>query len=480
MRSGDGLCDYNVVRQVVADGRDRVSDLIGYGVRFVTEQGSDRLSLGKEGGHSHRRVAHAYDLTGKEIETALLHQVKHHNNIILLENHTAIDLLVRGSDDQRHCFGAYVIGPNDAIEAYTSRFTILCTGGAGKVYLYTSNPDIATGDGVALAYRAGADIANMEFVQFHPTCLFHPQAKNFLISEAVRGEGARLLDSQGRPFMHTYDERGELATRDIVARSIDQEMKESGADCVFLDLRHMKRAFIKQRFPTIYARCLTYNIDITKDLLPVVPAAHYLCGGVLVNREGLTSIGSLLALGEVSCTGLHGANRLASNSLLEAVVYAEKAAAYCLEEIKNHGPGETVTAPPWHPGESEELDEEVLISHNWDIIRRIMWNYVGIVRSEKRLTLARQRLTEVVAEIEDHYRSHHVSKNMIELRNIGHVALLIVESARLRSESRGLHFCLDHPEKSNDFLHWTVLTRRPSGPPWDFTVNKLPFALPPE
>lgn len=479
LRSGDGLCDYNVVRQVVADGRDRVSDLIGYGVRFVTEQGSDRLSLGKEGGHSHRRVAHAYDLTGKEIETALLHQVKEHNNIILLENHTAIDLLVRGEGGDRHCFGAYVIGPKDTIEAYTARFTILCTGGAGKVYLYTSNPDIATGDGVALAYRAGAAVANMEFVQFHPTCLFHPQAKNFLISEAVRGEGARLIDRQGQPFMHKYDERGELATRDIVARSIDQEMKESGADCVFLDLRHMEPGFIKQRFPTIYERCLTYGIDITKDLLPVVPAAHYLCGGVLVDRHGLSSIRSLLALGEVSCTGLHGANRLASNSLLEAVVYAEKAAAFCLEQkTKSSDSPWQGSTPQWHPGESEELDEEVLISHNWDVIRRIMWNYVGIVRSEKRLTLAKQRLVEVVAEIEDHYRSHHVSKNMIELRNIGHVALLIVESASLRSESRGLHFCLDHPEKSSDFLHWTVLTRRHGGAPWDFTVKNLPFTRP--
>jgi L-aspartate oxidase len=479
LRSGDGLCDYTVVRQVVSAGQERIADLIGYGVRFVTEKGSDRLSLGKEGGHSHRRVAHAYDLTGKEIETALLYQVKHHKNIILLENHTAVDLLVRGEEENRRCFGAYVIGPDDRVAPYTSRYTVLCTGGAGKVYLYTSNPDIATGDGVALAYRAGADIANMEFVQFHPTCLFHPQAKNFLISEAVRGEGARLLDGEGRQFMHKYDKRGELATRDIVARSIDREMKESGADCVFLDLRHMESSFIKQRFPTIYERCLSYGIDVTKDLLPVVPAAHYLCGGVLVNHEGLSSIGSLLALGEVSCTGLHGANRLASNSLLEAVAYAEKAAAYCLEERESDNRVWETSAPQWYPGESEELDEEVIISHNWDIIRRIMWNYVGIVRSEKRLALAKKRLVEVVAEIEDHYRSHHVSKNMIELRNIGHVSLLIVESARLRKESRGLHFCLDYPEKSKDFLHWTVLRRHHDGEPWEFSEKKVPFTLAP-
>jgi L-aspartate oxidase len=279
--------------------------------------------------------------------------------------------------------------------------------------------------------------------------------------------------------MHKYDKRGELATRDIVARSIDREMKESGADCVFLDLRHMEPGFIKRRFPTIYERCLKYGIDITKDLLPVVPAAHYLCGGVLVNRHGLTSIRSLLALGEVSCTGLHGANRLASNSLLEAVAYAENAASYCLEQRDGDGQVWEGSVSQWYPGESEELDEEVLISHNWDIIRRIMWNYVGIVRSEKRLALAKQRLAEVVAEIEDHYRSHHVSKNMIELRNIGHVALLIVESARLRRESRGLHFCLDHPEKSDDFLHWTVLKRHREGEPWDFSVKKMPFTLAP-
>lgn len=479
LRSGDGLCDYDVVRQVVSAGRERIADLIGYGVRFVTEEGSDRLSLGKEGGHSHRRVAHAYDLTGKEIETALLYQVKNHNNIILLENHMAIDLLVSGDGEMRRCFGAYVIGPDDRVASYTSRYTVLCTGGAGKVYLYTSNPDIATGDGVALAYRAGADVANMEFVQFHPTCLFHPRAKNFLISEAVRGEGARLLDGRGRQFMKKYDKRGELATRDIVARSIDREMKESGAECVFLDLRHMEPDFVKHRFPTIYERCLGYNIDITKDLLPVVPAAHYLCGGVLVNRHGVSSIGSLLALGEVSCTGLHGANRLASNSLLEAVAYAERAASFCVEGSGSDNRLWESSVSQWQPGECEELDEEVLISHNWDIIRRIMWNYVGIVRSEKRLTLAKQRLAEVVAEIEDHYRSHHVSKNMIELRNIGHVALLIVESARLRRESRGLHFCLDYPEKSTDFLHWTVLKRLQGGEPWEFSVKKVQFTSAP-
>jgi L-aspartate oxidase len=478
--SGDGLCDYEVVAQVVSSGRARVFDLINYGVDFATEQGSDRLSLGQEGGHSHRRVAHAYDLTGREIETALLHKVNNHNNIILLENHTAVDLLVNGTGGDRRCFGAYVMGPEGQIEAYTARFTVLCTGGAGKVYLYTSNPDIATGDGVALAFRAGAEIANMEFVQFHPTCLFHPQAKNFLISEAVRGEGARLLDHQGYPFMHKYDERGELATRDIVARSIDREMKESGADCVFLDVRSMNSSFIKKRFPTIYQRCLSYGIDITKDLLPVVPAAHYLCGGVRVNRYGQSSIQSLLALGEVSCTGLHGANRLASNSLLEAVVYAEQAASYCLAKKKDDDQRWTESVPQWCSGESEALDEEILISHNWDIIRRIMWNYVGIVRTEKRLALAKQRLLEVVQEIEDHYRSHYLSKNMIELRNIGHVALLIVESARLRAESRGLHFCIDHPEKSNDYMHWTILTRRQGGMPWDFLIKTFRFTQPPK
>ncbi|WP_284152422.1 L-aspartate oxidase [Desulfofustis limnaeus] len=479
LRSGDGLCDVAVVREVVKAGHDRVLDLINYGVDFVRENDSNRLSLGREGGHSHRRIAHAYDLTGKEIERALLERVNNHNNIILLENYVVLDLLVEKgrSGTEAVCRGAYVLSEDQQVIVFESCFTVLCTGGSGKVYLYTSNPDIATGDGVAIAFRAGAKIANMEFVQFHPTCLYHPQAKNFLISEAVRGEGARLVNGKGISFMEKYDSRGELATRDIVARSIDQELKESGDDCVFLDLRELGVDFIKRRFPTIYARCLSYGIDISKDLLPVVPAAHYQCGGVLVDTWARTSLANLLAIGEVACTGLHGANRLASNSLLEAVVYAERAAQYCLENLYKIR-GKTVEAE-FHSYDSlphKVMGEEILISHNWDIIRRIMWNYVGIVRSEKRLSLAKKRLTEILSEIEDHYVTHRVSKNMVELRNIGHVAHLIVESARLRKESRGLHFCVDFPEKKETYRHWTVLTRKDKGKPWDMISTQTRFS----
>lgn len=479
LRSGDGLCDVNVVREVVKAGHDRVVDLINYGVDFVRENKGNRLDLGREGGHSHRRIAHAYDLTGKEIERALLERVNQHNNIILLENHVVLELLVEdgGSGTGTVCRGAYVLSADQQVVVFNACFTILCTGGSGKVYLYTSNPDIATGDGVAVAFRAGAKIANMEFVQFHPTCLYHPQAKNFLISEAVRGEGARLVNGKGVSFMKKYDSRGELATRDIVARSIDQELKESGDDCVFLDLRELGTDFVKQRFPTIYARCLSYGIDIGKDLLPVVPAAHYQCGGVLVDTWARTSLVNLLAIGEVACTGLHGANRLASNSLLEAVVYAERAAQYCVENVhKLRGEMFEAGAPPSDSLSPEVMDEEILISHNWDIIRRIMWNYVGIVRSEKRLSLAKQRLTEILSEIEEHYAAHRVSKNMVELRNIGHVAHLIVESARLRKESRGLHFCIDYPEKKETDRQWTVLTRKDKGKPWDMVSSQTRFS----
>ena len=479
LRSGDGLCDVNVVREVVKAGHDRVIDLVNYGVDFVRENNGNRLDLGREGGHSHRRIAHAYDLTGKEIERALLERVNQHNNIILLENHVVLDLLVEdgGSGTGTVCRGAYVLSADQQVVVFQSCFTILCTGGSGKVYLYTSNPDIATGDGVAVAFRAGAKIANMEFVQFHPTCLYHPQAKNFLISEAVRGEGARLVNGKGVSFMEKYDSRGELATRDIVARSIDKELKESGDDCVYLDVRELGADFVKQRFPTIYARCLSYGIDIGKDLLPVVPAAHYQCGGVLVDTWARTSLVNLLAIGEVACTGLHGANRLASNSLLEAVVYAERAAQYCVENVhKLRGKMFEVGMAPYDSGPPEVMDEEILISHNWDIIRRIMWNYVGIVRSEKRLSLAKQRLTEILSEIEEHYVAHRVSKNMVELRNIGHVAHLIVESARLRKESRGLHFCIDYPEKKETYRHWTVLTRKEKGKPWDLVSTQARFS----
>lgn len=476
LESGDGLCDTAIVDMVVRNGQSRVKDLVNYGVGFVRNEQTGDLSLGREGGHGHRRVAHAYDLTGREIERALLNQVKNDPNIILLENHVVVDLLVRDKNGVRICFGAYVMMGKDDVVPFTAGVTVLCTGGAGKVYLYTTNPDIATGDGVAMAERAGASVANMEFVQFHPTCLFHPLAKNFLISEAVRGEGAILVTANGQRFMEKYDSRKELATRDKVARSIDQVMKESGEDCVYLDISHKDPAFVKKRFPAIYGKCLEYGLDITKGPIPVVPAAHYLCGGVLVNEWGNTTISGLMALGETSCTGLHGANRLASNSLLEAVVFAEKAAEFCQHSsAKQSRQNLESDVDSWHHGEANKLEEAVLISHNWDLIRRIMWNYVGIVRTVKRLKLAKTRLTDISEEIEEHYRAYYVSDHMVELRNISHVALMIVECALLRKESRGLHYCLDHSDKKERYRYWQTLQRLPGENPWQFRNKRVFF-----
>ncbi|NNK94048.1 MAG: L-aspartate oxidase [Desulfobacterales bacterium] len=474
--SGDGLCDPAIVEMVIKNGKSRVTDLINYGVGFVRDERTGKLSLGREGGHGHRRVAHAYDLTGREIERALLAQVKDNPNIILLEDHVVVDLLVRDSNGARICVGAYVMLEEDKVVPFTAQVTVLCTGGAGKVYLYTTNPDIATGDGVAMASRAGASVTNMEFVQFHPTCLFHPLAKNFLISEAVRGEGAILVTAEGQRFMEKYDSRKELATRDKVARSIDQIMKESGNDCVYLDISHKDSRFIQKRFPAIYGKCLEYGIDITKDPIPVVPAAHYLCGGVLVDTWGNTTIAGLMALGETSCTGLHGANRLASNSLLEAVVFAEKAAEYCQQSRAGGLSQENVfDVDSWHYGEANRLEEAVLISHNWDLIRRVMWNYVGIVRTVKRLKLAKTRLTDISEEIEEHYRAYYVSDHMVELRNISHVSLMIVECALMRKESRGLHYCLDYRKRKDGDRYWQTLRRLPNGSPWQFHGEKLRF-----
>jgi L-aspartate oxidase len=470
--AGDGLCSQQVVRDVVSAGRERVEDLIQIGVEFVESTESNGLSLGREGGHSCRRVAHSYDLTGRAIEQALLARVREHANITVLEDCMAVDLLISRDESELQCFGAYIMPESGVVYPIKSDITVISTGGAGKVYLYTSNPDIATGDGVAMAYRAGADIANMEFVQFHPTCLFHPSAKNFLISEAVRGEGAVLIDKSGKRFMNKYSREGELATRDRVALSIDKELKESGEQCVYLDISHKNAPFIRQRFPSIYEMCLSYNIDITCDPIPVVPAAHYMCGGILVDQWGNTTIGGLMALGEASCTGLHGANRLASNSLLEAVVYAEKAARYCAENRLNN-PKRGIKPDEWTVGQAEPLTEAVLINHNWDAIRRTMWNYVGIVRNVKRLTLAQQRIRQISHDIDVLYRSHHVNQDLIELRNISHVALMIVHSALLRKESRGLHYCLDFPEKDKHEKYWTVLTRSKPSEAAYFDSRKL-------
>ncbi|MBU0663518.1 MAG: L-aspartate oxidase [Proteobacteria bacterium] len=466
--SGAGLCDKEVVALVVDKGPERVRELMALGVDFVKDaRDSSGLDLGREGGHSERRVAHAHDFTGREIERALLVKVKQNPKIQILENHRAIDLLMvdeKGETERggQYCAGAYVLTEERNVETYQAKVTILCTGGTGKVYLYTTNPDIATGDGLAMAFRAGAVMANMEFVQFHPTCLYHPKAKNFLISEAVRGEGAILVGRDGRPFMEKYDSRKDLATRDTVARAIDKEMKESGVDCVFLDITHKDKAFVKERFPTIYARCLEYGIDITSELIPVVPAAHYMCGGVQTDTWGRTSIEGLLALGETACTGLHGGNRLASNSLLEAVVFAERAYEYCADHWSEISQKPYPKIEPWQAGGAKELNEEILIHHNWDLIRRIMWNYVGIVRTVKRLQLAKRHIKGIFQEIEEHYRDYFVTPNMIELRNIALVSLLIIQSALLRKESRGLHYLVDYPEH-RDILRKDTRFRKKKG-----------------
>ena len=453
--SGAGLCHEDVVHMVVSNGPNRIKELIDLGIHFIKdEKDPSHLDLGKEGGHSARRIAHAYDLTGREIERGLLQAVAKHPNITLLENHLAVDLLIGSKAGistsngtyKETCFGAYVLNrKSNEIETYRSKVTVLCTGGAGKVYLYTTNPDIATGDGIAMAYRAGAKVANLEFVQFHPTCLYHPQAKNFLISEAVRGEGGKLVDSNCHPFMHKYDKRGDLATRDMVARAIDSEMKTSGDDCVYLDISHKPADFIKNRFPHIYKTCLSLGIDITKQPIPVVPAAHYMCGGVTTDIMGRTTIKNLYAFGETACTGLHGGNRLASNSLLEAVVFANQAYLKCKKDWSSLAQKSLPAFQEWSAGKAKKIEECILIAHNWDQIRRLMWNYVGIVRSEKRLHLVRERLQVICHEVEQHYHDYLLTPDLVELRNIAVVAELIVRCALTRKESRGLHYLLDHP-----------------------------------
>lgn len=462
MVAGANLPHRDVVDLVVESGPKAISDLIDWGVKFSRNRDNE-YDLTREGGHSHRRILHAKDATGQEIERALVEAAQKHPNIKLFQHHIAIDLITEGKIlqkpmEQNRCLGAYILDiKNDEVVTFGARFTVLATGGAGKVYLYTCNPDVATGDGVAIGWRAGATVANMEFMQFHPTTLYHPNAKSFLISEAVRGEGAILRRSDGYAFMPDYHPLKDLAPRDIVARAIDNEMKKHGDDCVFLDITHKGADYIRDRFPMIYQTCLDYGIDMTKEPIPVVPAAHYLCGGLQVNKKGETCIRNLFAIGEVACTGLHGANRLASNSLLEGIVFAKIAAQESIERLSEEQP----PYPPidtWDSGSATDSDEEVVVAHNWDEIRRSMWNYVGIVRSNKRLHRALSRINMIQEEIIEYYWNFYITSDLIELRNITTVARLIVQSALMRHESRGLHYTIDYPDTDDvNALHDTII-----------------------
>ena len=467
LAAGAGLCNEAMVRAIVTEGPARIQELIDLGVQFderEIEHGERELDLGREGGHSKRRVLHARDLTGREVERALLADIERHPNIVMLENHMAVDLLTAGKlgyATEDRCLGAYVLDEKTGnVEAIQSDRVVLATGGCGKVYLYTTNPGVATGDGVAMAWRAGANIENMEFIQFHPTCLYHPEERSFLISEAVRGEGGLLVDSRGRRFMERYHPLKELAPRDIVARAIDAEMKKTGERCVFLDITHKPADFVRDRFPNIYERCLELGIDITKQPIPVVPAAHYQCGGVQTNVDGRTSLRGLYAVGEVACTGLHGANRLASNSLLEAAVLGHRAAVDVVRRIPVGKNGVDVAIPEWRIGNALDVDELVVIYHNWEEIRRLMWDYVGIVRTDKRLQRASTRLRNLQREIQEFYWHYKVTTDLLELRNLATVAALIVDCALARKESRGLHYTLDYPEPDDrNFLRNTILHR---------------------
>jgi len=474
LTAGDGLCHEDIVKIVVEEGPERIAELVEWGVAFSKRNSGETIEydLGKEGGHSKRRIIHAKDFTGQEVERALLSQIESSPTIQILENHIAVDLLIQSrisgnpgpsaSSKSDVCWGAYVLDiESGEVHTFVAPITILATGGAGKVYLYTSNPDIATGDGIAMAYRAGASIANAEFIQFHPTCLYHPEAKNFLISEAVRGEGGILKLMDGTPFMEKYHHQKDLAPRDTVARAIDFELKKSGEAYVLLDISHRKADFIKDRFPNLYKKCLEFGYDMTKRPIPVVPAAHYICGGVMVDDYAETDIERLYAVGETACTGLHGANRLASNSLLEALVFSHRAALNVMEHLKTKSTLVPLPVPPWNPGGAVDSDESVIVTHNWDEIRRLMWNYVGIVVSNKRLARAKRRITLLQEEIREYYWNFTVTKDLIELRNIATVAQLIIQCSLARKESRGLHYTIDYPEKNDKkYLKDTIIKRR--------------------
>ncbi len=466
MRAGGALCKREVVDMVVREGPERVRSLVDRGVSFSVD-GSGRPDLGREGGHSHRRVLHVQDRTGAAFIDVLTRAVRECDAIAVRERAMAVDLITASWLARRdgrvppypdRVVGAYVLDPDTgSITPVAAKVVAICTGGAGKVYLYTSNPDIASGDGVAMGWRAGARVANMEFIQFHPTCLYHPKAKNFLVTEAMRGEGGRLLDRHGRRFMEGADPRMELAPRDIVARAIDAELKRSGDECVFLDMTHHDRDWLEQRFPTVVGRCRDLGIDVATEGIPVVPAAHYTCGGLAVDTFGETNVTNLFAIGEASCTGLHGANRLASNSLLECIVYAHRSARAAVARI---GDLELEPLPPWDHGDAVDADEQVVINHMWDEIRRFMWNYVGIVRTVRRLERARHRVELVQEEIRNYYWDFRLTGDLVELRNLATVAGLVVESALRRRESRGLHFNTDFTGTNVRFLRDTVLQRR--------------------
>ncbi|HMV12038.1 MAG: L-aspartate oxidase [Nitrosomonas sp.] len=461
--AGAGLCDTAITKYVVEQGPAAIQWLISQQVDFTKDaQNETGYHLTREGGHSVRRVIHINDATGQAVQLALIRQTQAHKNISIFENHIAVDLITNKKllanplNQLNRCHGAYILDiKSDKIITFSAQNTVLATGGAGKVYLYTTNPDTATGDGIAMGWRAGCRVANMEFIQFHPTCLYHPHAKSFLISEAVRGEGGLLKLPNGERFMPSHDERAELAPRDIVARAIDFEMKKRGLDCVYLDISHKPISFLKQHFPTIYSRCLDFGIDITKQPIPVVPAAHYMCGGIITDQNGMTDLNNLYAIGETAFTGLHGANRLASNSLLECLVFGMASAKHILDQPNQ----ESAALPDWDASRVTDADEEVVISHNWDELRRFMWNYVGIVRTNKRLERAQHRVKLLHEEINEYYTNFRVTGDLLELRNLVTTANLIIQCAMQRHESRGLHSSRDYPNTSSELKN-TILQGR--------------------
>jgi L-aspartate oxidase len=466
--TGHGLGNPDIVRQIVSGGQERIAELERLGIEFdrCKRKGMEgEYDLGQEGGHSHRRILHAGDITGQALMTGLVETARRHKNITIRENLMAIDLVATewiGHPKPNRCIGAYFLDKkSNEIFPVHAACTVLASGGLGKVYPYTSNPDVATGDGVAMAWRAGLPIRNMEFVQFHPTCLYHPHAKSFLISEAIRGEGAILKDIRGKTFMEDFDDRGSLATRDITARAIDFVMKKYGDPYVYLDITHRSEAFLRERFPNLYAACLRYGVNMAKEPIPVVPAAHYSCGGVVAEINGTTALPGLYACGEVASTGLHGANRLASNSLLEALVCGHATGV----EIANvwNDFREKVPIPGWRCGEAVSSDEAVVVEHNWNEVRTAMWDYVGIVRTERRLARARSRIRNLRQEIKQYYGDYLVTSDLLELRNIADVAELIIRSAEQRKESRGLHYLADHPTQSSEAVD-TVIHDKPGGP----------------